>query len=150
MTLSLAFLSEVAKFIIFPIVGVVWAFGKSKIAKIESDIERNRKNNAELREKIVHLEAVAVTSDKLETALNSLLAKIKEENTNLEVKFKSENSNLEKSIMLLLDNKLELFDAKLDVMTEKILHVKEVARTAQESAKEVSHQVASSGSNKDY
>lgn len=76
----------IAKDAIIPLVGVITAFFKQKLDKMEEDIEDGEKKFAELEKKIVYVESTYATKAELTQMLNQINSTLMSNNNTLELK----------------------------------------------------------------
>lgn len=77
---------DIAKGAIIPLVGVITAFFKQKIDKMEEDIEDSEKKFTELEKKVVYVESTYATKAELTQMLNQINSTLMNNNSTLEQK----------------------------------------------------------------
>jgi len=76
----------IAKDAIIPLVGIIGAFFKQKIDKLEEDIEESQQSYRELEKKVVFVESTYATKAELTQMLNQINSTLMNNNTTLEQK----------------------------------------------------------------
>jgi len=76
----------IAKDAIIPLVGIIGAFFKQKIDKLEEDIEQAQDSYRELEKKVVFVESTYATKAELTQMLNQINSTLMNNNTTLEQK----------------------------------------------------------------
>ncbi len=76
----------IAKDAIIPLVGIIGAFFKQKIDKLEEDIEESQNSYRELEKKVVFVESTYATKAELTQMLNQINSTLMNNNTTLEQK----------------------------------------------------------------
>lgn len=76
----------IAKDAIIPLVGIIGAFFKQKIDKLEEDIEESQQSYRELEKKVVFVESTYAIKAELTQMLNQINSTLMNNNTTLEQK----------------------------------------------------------------
>lgn len=83
---SWVILWDVIKVAVFPVLGLLYAMFKQKLAKVDSDIEKLTVANSNLEKKIIKMEASFVTQDQLRELFANLLSSMEKGNNTLEAR----------------------------------------------------------------
>lgn len=84
--LSWAILWDVFKVAVFPVLGLLYAIFKQKLAKVDADLEKLAIANSDLEKKIIKMETSFVTQDQLRELFSTLLTSMEKGNTTLEAR----------------------------------------------------------------
>lgn len=84
--MALSELWDVAKEAIIPLLGIIWAFFKQKIDKLEEDIQKSEDKFRDLEKKVVFVESTYATKAELAQMLNQINSTLLNNNSTLEQK----------------------------------------------------------------
>lgn len=105
--LSWAVLWDVIKVAVFPVLGLLYAMAKQKLAKQDEDIEKLHQAHELLDRKMIKMEATFVTQDQLQKLFTDLLVNMEKGNDVLE-------RRLEKTMDLKIDPIKEMLSKLVD------------------------------------
>lgn len=83
-TISLAFLWDLTKALVFPVMAILYAIFSSKINKTDKDIDEIKENQVDMDKRFIQLQASAVTQQQLAVMLQDLIKNMEKNQDGLE------------------------------------------------------------------